>query len=227
MRSGNAPSAEMHETPTWCYQAATNPGPTRHNKGVTPQLPPRAIPRPLLCLPDVREHVPPILRDEEAQLAPQPLERVDATDAIGLCDIDRDESIVPHGWLLLALVQHRLWHVDADRVGRGVHRLNEPDEGRVAGVASEGPSPSPRPAQRGTGAPGYCRGCSTGRGGPWACCRLGVDSPTRRRCRLRNTVQVHDASLVSCFGVGDVLHVVRTPCAGLGMSVVRLSRGAG
>jgi len=30
--------------------------------------------------------------------------------------------------LLLALTQHRLWHIDVDRVGGGVHLINEADE---------------------------------------------------------------------------------------------------
>jgi hypothetical protein len=29
-----------------------------------------------------------------------------------------------------ALVEHRLWHIDADRVGGGVHLINDPDEAR-------------------------------------------------------------------------------------------------
>jgi hypothetical protein len=32
------------------------------------------------------------------------------------------------GGLLLALVQRRLWHIDADRVGGGVHLINEADD---------------------------------------------------------------------------------------------------
>jgi hypothetical protein len=38
--------------------------------------------------------------------------------------------------LLLALNQHRLWHIDADRVGGGVHLINEADEGRLEASAS-------------------------------------------------------------------------------------------
>jgi hypothetical protein len=30
--------------------------------------------------------------------------------------------------LLLAFNQHRLWHIDADRVGGGVHLINEADQ---------------------------------------------------------------------------------------------------
>jgi len=33
-----------------CYHTATNPGPTRHNKGATARFPSRVIPRPFLCL---------------------------------------------------------------------------------------------------------------------------------------------------------------------------------
>jgi hypothetical protein len=33
--------------------------------------------------------------------------------------------------LLLAFTQHRLWHVDADRAGGGVHLINEADEVRL------------------------------------------------------------------------------------------------
>jgi hypothetical protein len=33
--------------------------------------------------------------------------------------------------LLLAFKQHRLWHIDADWVGGGVHLINAADEGRA------------------------------------------------------------------------------------------------
>jgi hypothetical protein len=48
----------------------------------------------------------------------------------GLCDIDGDPAIVRHDGLLSLPRQQRLWHIDADRVVRGVHLIIEADESR-------------------------------------------------------------------------------------------------
>jgi hypothetical protein len=65
---------------------------------------------------------------------PGAIRRRDLEDT--LCHVHGDTSIVLHDGLLHALSKHRLWHIDADRVGGGVHLINAADEAGTSDEAS-------------------------------------------------------------------------------------------